>query len=293
MPQPPMNIAQRILTLPQYTVVVIQKKLTARVVFGGGCGFLLPSPIFVLRHLFQEFRARVALLEMVFVRYEVRYLVRIPLRSACERGESERQLMNADAGQTYRLGRELRNIQARRVEQFLELKRADIRLLAPRCEYDTSTAYFPGLEREQERDGEKGKEKDNKGECHILFYRKTFESYDDYLLSELLDGGINEPSDGDTWVLHKRLFEKHAVAQIAVHLAFNSFGACRFGDLGGFFREDLPRGLEVALFDIIARSEVRAHRGDVHRDIVRELGEFLVLGYEIGLAAQNDRTYDC
>src|SRR3989344_8635965 len=142
MPQPPMNIAQRILTRPQHTVAVIQKQLTARVVFCGGCGFLLTSSIFVLRHLFQEFRARVALLEMMFVRYEVRYLVRIPLRRARERGKSERQLMNADARQTYRPGRELRKVEARCVEQFLELKRADIRPLAPRRAHDTPPTYF-------------------------------------------------------------------------------------------------------------------------------------------------------
>ena len=92
-----MNIAQRILTRPQHTVVVIQKKLTARVVFSGGCGFLLTSPIFMLRHLFQKLRARIAFLEVVFVGDEVCYLVRIPLRAACECRESERQLINEGA----------------------------------------------------------------------------------------------------------------------------------------------------------------------------------------------------
>src|SRR3989344_2110556 len=101
MPQPPMNIAQRILTRPQHTAVVIQKKLTARVVFSGGCGFLLTSPIFVFGDFLQELGTRVAFLEMMFVRYEVRYLVRISLRAACERRESERKLMNADARQTH------------------------------------------------------------------------------------------------------------------------------------------------------------------------------------------------
>src|SRR3989344_640964 len=206
----------------------------------------------MFRHLFQELRARITLLEMMLIRHEVRDLMRIPFRFTCESGKSERKLMNTDTRQAHDLGRNLRKVETRSIEQFFELERADIRSLAPRCEYDALFAYFPVLECEQKRDGEKGKEKDNKSEHHTLFDREPFEADDDYFLTELLNGGINESSDGDTWVLHERLFEKHAVAQIAIYFTFNGLRTCRLGDLRGFFREDFPRGFEVALFDIFA-----------------------------------------
>src|SRR3989344_4924553 len=246
----------------------------------------------MFRHLFQELRARITLLEMMLIRHEVRDLMRIPFRFTCESGKSERKLMNTDTRQAHDLGRNLRKVKARSIKQFFELERADIRSLAPRCEYDALFAYFPVLECEQKSDGEKGKEKDNKSEHHTLFDREPFEAHDDYFLSEFLHGGINESADGDTRIFHERLLKQHAVAQITIHLAFNGLGACRLGDLGGFFRKNFPRGLEVALFDIITRRKLRTHRGDMHRDIVREFGELFVLGYEISLAAEHHGSYD-
>src|SRR3989344_8891261 len=109
----------------------------------------------MFRALLQELRACIAFFEMMFVRHEVRHLMRVPFRLACERRERERKLVNTNTRQAHDLGRNLRKVEARSIEQFLELERADIRLLAPRCEYDALFAYFPVLECEQKSDGEK------------------------------------------------------------------------------------------------------------------------------------------
>ena len=103
---------------------------------------------------------------------------------------------------------------------------------------------------------------------------------------------IDEFPDGDARVLDERLLEEDALAQVAVESCLRSPFRARLRGCSSPRPRKLPRGAQVGLLHVFARAELRVHRRDMHRDIVGELPELLVLGYEIRLAGEDDRADD-
>src|SRR3989338_2743012 len=218
------NIAQLTTIRVQYTVVVTSGLFATLVEFGAGTTALALTPsIFVLGNLLQELGSGLTPFEMVLVRNEVRQTVRLPLRCARKSGQLKRRLVDQNACDAHRLRRYFRKINTRRDQELLQLPRAHVQC-APHLRHKCAPgAHLRVLEDKKPRNAGKRNKENNRRKHTNLFYREALKTYQFYLLAEFLHRGVDKLAYGNRGVLHKRLLQKHALAQIAVHFALDGF----------------------------------------------------------------------
>jgi hypothetical protein len=123
---------------------------------------------------------------------------------------------------------------------------------------------------------------------------EAHEAADLDVLAELRDQRLLELIDRLVGVLHERLVEEADVLQPLGELALDHLLRDRLGlaRLDGLGDQDGALARDHVLGDLFAADELRAHRGDLHRDVPGERDEVVVASDEVGLAVDLDQHAD-
>src|SRR5690349_5516015 len=120
------------------------------------------------------------------------------------------------------------------------------------------------------------------------------EAADLHVLADLRDQLLLDLIDRLVRVLHEGLIEEadvlHPLRDLTLdHLLDDGLGLARLLRLG---EEHLALAVDHVLRDLFLAHELRAHRGDLHRDVAGEALEVVVARDEVGLAVDLDEDAD-